>query len=241
MTADLTKIKARILALASKTISNGCSEEEAMAAINMVGKLLKQYNLSMDEVELRAEKCVTLKIDSGSKMRGGVYFAVMAIGEFTGCKVWINRGKTLTYCFFGQESDLLMAKYLYDIITNAIDTETEKFKKTPEYKMAPSKKGASSSFAIGMGSRISARLTQMKKKNDGDVAAARGGSNALVVLKNQIVADAFRDLALRMKKNYNKTTIMNNAAYRSGGVAGDRVNLSRPINGTSGKVFQITA
>jgi len=241
MNIDLTKIKARILALSAKTIQNGCTEEEAMAAITMVGKLLQQYNLSMDEVELRAEKCATLKIDSGSKMRGGVYFAASAIGAFTGCKVWVSRAGNLTYCFFGQESDLLMAKYLYDVITCAIDTETSKFKKTPEYQMSLSKKGATSSFTIGMGSRISVRLMQMKKENDGEVAAARGGSNALVVLKNQIVANAYGELALRLKKNYNKTSITDGTAYRNGQSAGDRVNLSRPVNGTVGKVLQITA
>lgn len=239
MTTDLNKIKARILALSAKTVSNGCSEEEAMAAIQMVGKLLTQYNLSMDEVELRTEECNTLKIDSGSKQRGGVYFTVMAIGAFTNCKVWINRGNTLVYCFFGQESDLLMAKYLYDVITSAIEHETEMFKKTPVYAAAISKKGASSSFAIGMGTRIAERIMEMKYANEEEIVAARGGSNALIILKNQVVEDAFRNLSLRMKKNYGRTAVVNALAYHNGQTAGNCVNLSRPVNGNREKVFQI--
>jgi hypothetical protein len=241
MTVDLNKIKNRILAMSAKTVENGCTEDEAMAAIAMVGKLLQQYNLSMDEVELRAEVCDTLKIDTGSKVRNGVYYAVLSIAGFTGCKVWTSRGATLKYCFFGQESDLLMAKYLYDIITAALVTETAKFKKTREYKTAYSKKGATSSFGIGMANRIATRLNEMKAAMVAEERAARGGSNALIVLKNQVVEDAYRQLGMRLKSNYSKTSIRDGAAYNSGQAAGDRVNLSRPVNGPGGKVLRIAA
>lgn len=240
MTSDLTKIKARILALSAKTVKNGCTEEEAMAAISMVGKLLQQYNLSMDEVELRAEECDTLIINTESKVRGGVYFAISAIGSFTGCKVWTRRTSTeLSYCFFGQKSDLLMAKYLYDLIVAAIKTESIKFKKTSAYIMARSKKAATSSFTVGMGSRLSIRLSNTKKENENEVITARGGNTALVVLKSKIVDEAYRDLGLKLSKNNGKTKIYNGSAYRSGQEAGDRVNLNRPVNGPGQKTLQI--
>jgi len=240
MTSDLTKIKARILALSAKTVKNGCTEEEAMTAISMVGKLLQQYNLSMDEVELRAEECNTLVINTGSKVRGGVYFAVAAIGSFTGCKVWINRSRfELNYSFFGQESDLLMAKYLYDLIVEAIKTESVKFKKTSPYIMAKSKKAATSSFTVGMGSRVATRLNNTRKENEKELITARGGNTALVVLKSKIVDEAYRDLGLKLSKNNNKTKIYDGSAYRSGQAAGDRVNLNRPVNGPGEKTLQI--
>ena len=241
MTDIQSKIKARIRALAAKTVQNGCSEEEALTAINMVGKLLSQYNLSMNEVELRDEVCDTLKIDIGSKVRNGVYYALSDIAGFTDCKVWTNRVTTLKYCFFGQESDLLMVKYLYDIILSAMATELSKFKKTAEYKGAYSKKGATSSFTTGMAMRIGRRLNEMKAQMNGEEKAARGGSNALIVLKNQVVNQAYRELGLRLKKNYGGTNIRDGAAYRSGQSAGDRVNLSRPINGPGGSVLRIAA
>jgi hypothetical protein len=134
-----------------------------------------------------------------------------------------------------------MVKYLYDIILSSMATELAKFKKTSEYKTAYSKKGASSSFTTGMATRIGRRLREMKQEMNGEEKAARGGSNALIVLKNQVVNQAYRELGLRLKKNYGTTTIRNGAAYRSGESAGDRVNLSRPINGPGGTVLRIAA
>jgi hypothetical protein len=241
MNVDLNKIKSRILALSAKTIQNGCTEDEAMAAIAMVGKLLQQYNLSMDEVELRAEVCETLNIDTGSSHRGGVYFALSAIAAFTGCKVWTTRSRTLCYSFFGQKSDLLMARYLYDVIVSAMVTETEKFKSTSEYKNSYSKRGATASFGIGMGSRISTRLMKMKKDNEAEIVTARSGNNALIVMKSQIVTDAFRQLGMKLNKNYSNTSIGDFSAYSSGAAAGDRVNLSRPVNGPGSSVLRISS
>ena len=44
---ELGKVKARIRALAAKTVERGCSEAEAMAAAAKVGELLDVYGLSM--------------------------------------------------------------------------------------------------------------------------------------------------------------------------------------------------
>jgi hypothetical protein len=40
--AEFIRVKARIKALAEKTVSNGCTEAEAMAAADMVGRLLER-------------------------------------------------------------------------------------------------------------------------------------------------------------------------------------------------------
>ena len=53
-TNELTRVKARIKALTEKTVSNGCTEAEAMAAAEMVGRLLERYALSMEEIDVRA-------------------------------------------------------------------------------------------------------------------------------------------------------------------------------------------
>lgn len=50
---------ARIRALLMKTVDNGCTEEEAMAAAAKAGELMDRYGLESSEVEIRAEKCTT--------------------------------------------------------------------------------------------------------------------------------------------------------------------------------------
>ena len=241
MTADLSSIKAQIRAMSNKTVANGCTEAEAMTAIHLVGKLLQKYNLSMDEVQLRDEMCDTLKIHTGSKHKDGLYYAVSAVADFCDCKVWIVRGYStgLSYSFFGQESDLLMARYLVDLIRKSIDTELASYKRTSEYLSCHlrgvSKRGASSSFGIGMGRRISQRLTDILRGN----RAESTGNNALVVLKSQLVTEAYAALQLNLKKGYANTTVTDGHSYHKGAAAADRVNLNRPVNGPTGSVLSI--
>jgi hypothetical protein len=56
---ELSRVKARIRALAEKTTSNGCTEAEALSAAEMVGRLLERYALTMEEVDLRETACCT--------------------------------------------------------------------------------------------------------------------------------------------------------------------------------------
>ena len=64
-TNELDRVKARITAFAEKTVSNGCTEAEAMAAAEMVGGLLKRYALTLDEIEVREQRCVQVEVRIG--------------------------------------------------------------------------------------------------------------------------------------------------------------------------------
>ena len=68
-TAELSRVKARIKALAEKTVSNGCTEAEAMAAAEMVGRLLERYALSMEEIDVREQRCIQVEVPIGGKRR----------------------------------------------------------------------------------------------------------------------------------------------------------------------------
>ena len=68
-TTELTRVKARIKALAEKTVSNGCTEAEAMAAAEMVGRLLERYALSMEEIDVREAQCIRVEVPIGGRQR----------------------------------------------------------------------------------------------------------------------------------------------------------------------------
>src|ERR1700733_1702422 len=114
-TTEITRVKARIKALAEKTVSNGCTEAEAMAAAEMVGRLLERYALSMEEIDLREERCVQLNVPIGGKQRRPIDGCVTAIARFCDCKVWVARdGVTPSYVFFGFEADTALGGYLFN-------------------------------------------------------------------------------------------------------------------------------
>lgn len=166
------------------------------------------------------------------------------------------------HAFFGQESDTELVEYLYKVIKSALDFETEAFKLTDEYKSSRRKKAAYVSFQKGFASRVCYRLRQLKRENDEalrraheetmstvksfwahasespltprEKRAAGVTGTALLVLKKQLVEQEFKVHGPgKLGKHYYRGSIKNDDAYYAGQRAGERVNLSRPIGGSS--------
>jgi Protein of unknown function (DUF2786) len=94
-TAELSRVNARIKALTEKTIANGCTKAEAMAAAEMVGRLLERYALSRDTIEIRTARCVQVAAPLGGRRRRPIDGCVLAIARFCDCKVWLARAASL--------------------------------------------------------------------------------------------------------------------------------------------------
>ena len=230
-TTELTRVKARIKALAEKTVSNGCTEAEAMAAAEMVGRLLERYALSMEEIDVREAHCVRVEVPIGGRQRRPIDGCVTAIARFCDCKVWISRdGDVPSYVFFGFESDTTLASYLYSLINHAMWTELESFRAAHPQLRATGLRSASKSFQQGMAVRIAGRLDHMHQARD-NVAAQRSTGTALMVIKHRVVDDAFRETEIRLVSAGSLTRARVNGAFRHGMAAGDRVNLNRPVQG----------
>lgn len=235
--SELDRIKLKIKALAAKTVDNGATEEEALAAMNKVGHLLTQYNLTMNELDVRDATYRTVHMHIGRQKRHPVDHAVPALAAFTGTKTWFHKrwGTTAdsTYAFFGQDQDLAMAEYLFKLIISAMESELRAFKQTDEYRklgpLAGSKASAAISFQRGMASRLGRRLMEMKREQDATMRA-HSTSTALIVLKDQLVKEAFRKEGLKLRSVNTGYRIGNYGAFGAGLKAGDKVNLSRPLN-----------
>lgn len=186
---ELAKIKARIKALTEKTVDAGCTEEEALAAAEKVGELLSQYSLTMDEIDVREAKCVTVTFSTGEAKTHPIGWCCVSLASFADCKVWHSRDKgsfeqtgrwsdskyrrgDVVFKFFGQESDIDCVRYLFRVIFEAMETEVFKYKSTPHYRQSSTRRSASHSFLQGMASRISDRLWNMKRENEASLRRA---------------------------------------------------------------------
>src|SRR5690348_10094891 len=69
MSGQLDGLKARIQALRAKTIENGCTESEALAAAAKVAELLDRYDLSLSDIEIRAAPCEQRAFETKRKKR----------------------------------------------------------------------------------------------------------------------------------------------------------------------------
>jgi hypothetical protein len=229
-TSELIRVKARIKALAEKTVSNGCTEAEAMAAAEMVGRLLERYALSMEEIDVREQRCVQIEVPIGGKRRRPIDGCVTAIARFCDCKVWVSRDAVLpSYVFFGFDADTALAGYLFNVIDRAMATALMAFRGMHPRLSGLGLRRASKSFLQGMAARVADRLDEMHWKRDANVAAQRSTGTALILVKRQVVEDAFRETEIRLVAAAGLSRARLNGAFRDGLAAGDRVNLNRPV------------
>ncbi len=236
-TTELSRVKARIKALAEKTVSNGCTEAEAMAAADMVGRLLEQYALSMEEIDVREERCVQVDVPIGGKQRRPIDGCVTAIARFCDCKVWIVRDLAVpSYVFFGFDADTAMASYLFSVVDRAMATALMDFRvRHPELR-GVGLRHSSTSFQQGMAARVAKRLDQMHRERDANVVAQRSRGTDLILVRQQVVEDAFRESKIRLVSIAGLSQVRASGAFRQGLAAGDRVNLNRPV-GDAGRVL----
>ncbi len=231
---ELERVKARIRAMAERTVSNGCTEAEAMAAAEMVGRLLERYALTMEEIDLRAARCVQVEIPLPGRQRRPVDGCVPAIARFCDCKVWLARdGNGSRYIFFGFETDTVLAAWLFQVISRAMAVELEVFRARSPALRGVRLRQASTSFQQGMAARLAERLEAMHAAREAEVAAQRSTGTALVLTKHRVVDEAFRETGTRLV-SAGRRTIRQDGAFRQGQAAGDKVNLNRPVEGRGG-------
>ncbi|MGG5811538.1 DUF2786 domain-containing protein [Falsiroseomonas sp. CW058] len=242
---ELAKVKARIRALAARTVERGCSEAEAMAAAQKVGELLEVYGLSMSEVELREEACVQRVVVFDDPRRQAMGWLFPALLRLTGCRGWtVGRAD---YVIFGLEPDVQMAEYLMQVIAGALAWEEARYRASADYargRLAP--QARLRSFRIGFADRVAARLDELASHRRATEQAAAAGAaattgtagTALVLLKERRIEEGFRALGVRLRTVTRSTVVRDRGAYGHGRDAGGRVGLDRPIGaGTAGRAL----
>lgn len=245
---ELSKVKARIRALAAKTVERGCSEAEAMAAAAKVGELLDVYGLSMSEVDLREEACVQRRAAFAGPARTALRWVYPALLRFCECRGWTDGRHD--FVLFGLEPDVQMAEWLLHVVSRALAHEEARYRAGPAYaarREAP--QAVLRSFRYGFADRLSKRLDEMadaraaamaERRAAADAAAAGpsggngGASTALVLAKERKLDEAFRGLGVRLRTTYSSATVRDRGAFRSGAEAGGRVGLERPVGAGPG-------
>jgi len=214
------KIAQIIRDLSNKTIENGCTESEANSATIKIDKLLKAYNLSIDEIFVEKTECKQEEISTKFINRHPIDRCLKAIADFCNCRVWVSKNKTLSYIFFGLPTDVDAAKYLYHIIYSAIETETIAFKLSGEYT-----KRDTTSFKKGIVARIYTRLHDIIRQN----REIQSTKTSLVVVKNHKIDEEFEKLNLNLKKPQIQNQNIKRDAFMAGYRAGENIQLSKQL------------
>ena len=100
----------KIRALLSKTVENGCTENEALAAATLAATLMEEYDLTFKDVEkeIRDQKFDTNRRPfghygpSGRRHTPAVRDCVRDVASFFDCEYWYHG---IDLVFFGTEDD----------------------------------------------------------------------------------------------------------------------------------------
>lgn len=215
------KIAARIRALLNKTVENGCTEDEAVAAADLAAKLLAKYNLTLDEVELRKSEFKRHREQHTDEVGERLWKVGMAIAYLTDTKSWSSNKGVFPYIinFFGLDHEVDIARYLLAICGRAMRQEHRRLRgiygllnpRRQRLKILP--------FLDGMADRLSERIRALKPR------APTG--TGLVVLKQELVVQAMpvklRDMKMRQSRDLDET-------YHLGREAADRVALNPGVD-----------
>jgi hypothetical protein len=230
--AELQRLMQRIQALRAKTVAQGCTEQEALAAAEKVAELLDRYGLSLGELEFKAQPCEGVAIETNRKRMGPVDNCVPSIGAFFDCRVWAETGNgaPLRYIFFGLRADVAAAQYLYEMVERAFETETNRFRAGEIYaSMEGERRSATNSFQIGMANGIRHKLHSLRMARDEHMRSASGRD--LVPVKAAVVEDEMAKLGLALRTiSNNKPKRVLSDAFAAGQEAGRRFEYAPGIS-----------
>jgi hypothetical protein len=221
------KLRARIQALRAKTIDNGCTEGEALAAAAKVAELLDRYELTLTDIEIRDTQCEERVYETRLRKRIPIDECIGAIATFCDCRVWRekNAAGEARYVFFGLPADVEVAHYLTELIDGAVRAELGRYKVSADYRRFRHQERhlANASFALGMCASIADRLVAMKAERDGVI---RSSGRGLVVLKAAVVDSELERLGLKLRTvEAGPGRFVSADAYDAGGAAGETVSL----------------
>ena len=214
----------RIRGLRAKTVEQGCTEQEAMAAAEKVAELLDRYGLSLSELDLRKQKCEGIGVETGRKRRGPIDDCIGTVAAFFECKVWAetNHDGTIRYIFFGMPGDVQASAYLYDLIVQAFASETAVFQRGEYYGSLDSspRRSATTSFHTGLAHGIIGKLQTLRAARD--AARDQTGGRGLVPVKRSILDEEMEQLGLSLRSVQAPRRHIIRDAYGAGKEAGEK-------------------
>jgi hypothetical protein len=153
------KMLDKVRAILAKTMDNGCTEEEATAALAKARELMATYEI--DEKELnQAEKAATFKTAPSDPYEIKRNLCVN-VGKFTSCKAFRDRENVIN--FAGKQSDILFATWLLDTLQRFVMRALRQHQKNliKEKGGFHSNNLTSASFVMGCAHRINEKLKEL--------------------------------------------------------------------------------
>ena len=179
------KVAARIRALLSKTVENGCTEAEALSAAALAADMLARHEMDLDEAELRATPFDEATCAEPDAVGERLWRPAGSIARLTRCEWWRSGPgiNPVRITFLGLAHEVEVAGYLCAICARAMNDEVAKFDRHVALLKPDFRRRRRNAFLDGMSETLGERIAAMVKPEP----AGKG----LVVLRQAMVDGGF--------------------------------------------------
>jgi Protein of unknown function (DUF2786) len=227
LTVNRDDLIEKIKALMSKKVARGCTEAEALGALDKARALMDAYEVTEEELKLTKEESVILRSEPpGSYDPHRIKFSLAhAVSKFCDCTAWRDTDG-LVFC--GLPADVRYATWLLDTLADFVQAELARHLMGC-LASKRERRVVINGFVVGCCNRISERLDALRTQS---AKVATSGARDLVVIKSAAIADKLEALgiSLRTTRSCRQT---DDASLRAGRSAGDRASFGRPVSGTN--------
>lgn len=227
--SELERAKRLIRKIDQRTQENGCSEAEALEAAAKIGELLATFDLSMDEIIVREEKCITKRVFAADD---AIQPVITGIGALLTLRTYAEWGKSpVTFVLFGMERDMELAIFLYEICVEAADHGWADFIAAGHGHTRKQRE----SFRRGFGTRLYHRMRELKAQRDEEHNrhVKMSGAKDLVLVRDAIIDEEFAKTGVKLTTK--EVKIHDRHAYYQGDAHGATVNLNSPLEDGTGR------
>ncbi|MEZ5846501.1 MAG: DUF2786 domain-containing protein [Geminicoccaceae bacterium] len=234
MPENRNRIIEKIRALKAKTTGNGCTEAEAMAAAEMIDKMLRKHGVDVAEIDdLDPAKQFGEHVVKIEGWREIIEALLSSIGDYTTTIPYFTSRDHQTVTFFGRRENIELADYLVDVIMRTVNTEAFAFSFTQGHFGASDQAMKERSFLIGMGLRIKEKLETMKDERSKYYVRETGRD--LVVDEMEETRRMLRENGIQLTKCTSKSRRpqIDRDAFDRGQREGDNFSINAGVKGSN--------
>lgn len=227
---DKKTILKKLKAFSQRTVENGCTEAEALAAAEAMQGLQEKYNLTLTELDIEQTEYVEEKFSLGKKRRHPVWCALYGLQKFCEVRIIGNGGNVM---IFGERHKVDAATYLISVMQSAMELEFLRYRSSPEYaeeSFYHHARTIRSSFMNSMAYRLSSRLLAMHEESRSKEQPTASNGTALVVMADTALAEAHAKKHPHLRASAGRQSKAAGAG-QAGAAAANRVGLRTGVRG----------
>jgi len=219
----------RIRALLAKTVENGCTEGEAMAAAEKAARMMAEHELSMSDLEREEMRYEARSRPVYDEVGWQLWRVAQAIDKLTHTKSYTDAFgiQANSISFFGREDDVEIAGYLLDIVENALRAGLSHYEGMIAYYVPVIRRRKRLAYLDGMVDSMSKNIEKIAWIRSHETV----GGKEIIVSKAGALQDAMKMANLSLVSNSPSRGAYDfDAFYDLGRIDGDKVSFNAGLD-----------